>query len=123
MFFDAPSTGSANSEESYKGVGLDITEIIAPQKASTFFMQVGGNAMWRTGIFTKDIVTVDRSVIPSDGDVVVATIENDFVIRRLRKSGLLAWLETDGGRKFYLNEESSVEIWGVVTFSIHRIRE
>lgn len=121
LFFDAPTTGSRSADESYTNEGLDISEIVAPQKASTYFMIVDNSFMEKSGIYNDDIVSIDKSLPPKSGDVVIAFVEDEFVIRRLKKQSNKAWLQDDLGRKTELDKDSSIVIWGVVTYSIHKL--
>ena len=70
---------------------------------------------------TTDILIVDRSLDPVDGDVVVAIVEGDFAVKRFRRpSGVAPTLTNDNPRipPFTLATEAAWEVWGVVTWNL-----
>jgi DNA polymerase V len=75
------------------------------------------------GIFDGDVVVVDRSVKPSDGAVVVAVINGETSLK-LYKRGTpprLSFANRDMPA-FPLEDVSEVQIWGVVTWTLHKPR-
>jgi DNA polymerase V len=121
LFFDAPSAGAVNSDDSYEKIGLDISEVIAPQKESTFYMSVASNSMSRMGIHKEDIIVIDRGLNPSSGSVVVAFVNNQFVVKQYNSKKGKKFLEDSFGNKINLNDNDVIEIWGVVTYSVHSL--
>lgn len=59
---------------------LNLDEALIHHLAATFFMKVEGDSMTGCGIFSGDLLIVDRSVNPVDGSVVVAVIEGEFTL-------------------------------------------
>ena len=76
------------------------------------------------GIHDGDMVVVDRSVRPRDGDVVIAMIDGERSLKQVaRRSGRLTL--QFGNRAMpplELREGADVEIWGVVTWGLRRLR-
>lgn len=98
---------------------FDIVEHIVQRPAATFFMRVAGDSMNEAGIFDGDLVIVDRSLEPETGDIVVAVLNGEFTIKRLRRTNSRIELvpENPKYRTIILNEGMELEIWGVVTGS------
>jgi DNA polymerase V len=67
------------------GERIDLNEQLIRNKPATFFMRVSGDAMIGAGIFNGDIVIVDRSVKPVSGKIVIAILNGEMLIRRLKK--------------------------------------
>jgi DNA polymerase V len=63
---------------------------------------------------------VDRSVKPSNGSIVVAVVDNEYTVKRLKIEGVKRQLVPESSnRKFRpieINEFTQCEIWGVVTY-------
>ena len=80
--------------------------------------------MTGAGIASGDIVVVDKSLEPRSGDIVVAAVDGDFTLKRLKRDGAKAWLvaEHPDYPPIALHEVSDAQIWGVVTFWIHKQR-
>jgi len=99
---------------------LDLHEMMVKRPAATFFCRADGDSMTGAGIQSGDLLVVDRSVQPHDGDVVVATLDGGLTVKTLRKTtaGWELAPANPGYPSFPVNEEEGVQIWGVVTFSI-----
>ncbi len=76
------------------------------------------------GIFDGDLIVVDRSVRPVDGDIVVATVHGERSLKRLRMNGGRPRLmfENSDMPLFDLPEIAEVEIWGVALCNVHWLR-
>ena len=53
---------------------LDLVRLVVRKPAATFYMRVVGGSMAGAGIGDDDLLVVDRSLTPRDGDVVVAVL-------------------------------------------------
>lgn len=96
---------------------FDIASHIVRHPTATFFMRVSGDSMTGVGIFDGDLIVVDRSLEAVSGDIVVAIVNGEFTVKRLRRSGASIELvpENSRFRKITLHEGMDLEIWGVVT--------
>ena len=103
--------------------GLDLNELIVRHKAATFFVRAAGESMTGAGILPGDILVVDRSVEAVSGKVVVADVDGDFTLKRLRLRGGEAWLvpENDAFEPIRLTEGVDARVWGVVTFVVREL--
>lgn len=75
--FPAPNGG-------YVDGNLDVNEFLITSPSSTYVYRVSGESMIDAGIMPGDFVLVDSSVKPNDGDIVVASVDNEFTIKELR---------------------------------------
>ncbi len=106
--------GFPNSGEDQPGLGLSLDKLVVKHSASTYFwrLQTGVEAMgWAAGT----ILTVDRSLLPRQGDVVVAVVDENFKLCRVSPQGFRAF---DGD----FASNSSVAVWGVVTYALQELR-
>ena len=89
--------------------------------AATFFVRVAGDSMIDAGIHHGDILIVDRSLDAEPGRVVIAVVEGEMLVKRLRRlGGRLALLsENENYPPLELREGVDLIIWGVVTYVIH----
>lgn len=76
------------------------------------------------GIFHGDLLIVDRSVKPCDGDIVVATVHGERSLKRLSLNGDRPRLsfENRDMPSYEIPELAEVEIWGVALSNIHWLR-
>src|SRR5471032_447502 len=74
---------------------LDLNEHLITRPASTFIVKVSGNSMERAGIHDGDLAVVDRSIKPRSRHVIVAALDGELVVKRLRNRAGKTWLESD----------------------------
>ena len=69
------------------------------------------------GIFDGDLLVVDRSITPKQGDVVVAVVEEEISVKRLIVENGVPRLvfENRDWPAYLVPDAAQVEIWGVAT--------
>lgn len=116
--------GFPNPAEEAGGFALDLNDLLVRHPISTYYLRVEGDSMTGAGINSGDIVVVDKSLEAHNGDIVVAAVEGEFTLKRLKREGSQAWLmaEHPGYPPIALHEVAEAAIWGVVTYTIHKQR-
>jgi DNA polymerase V len=110
------SAGFPSPAQDYVEQTLDLNELCIKRPAATFFVRVEGDSMIEAGIFSNDILIVDRSVRPAHGDVVVAQVNNQFTVKELQlKPKLMLVPRNSAFSPIELAEESELKVFGVVT--------
>ena len=102
---------------------VDINSHLILNEIATYIFRVQGNSMIDAGIFDGDVLIVDRSLDPKHNDVVLATLNNQFIVKRLyQRAGLVKLIsENPIYPPIVLKEEDDFAVWGVVTNSIHKL--
>lgn len=102
---------------------MDLNELVVEHPAATYFVQVQGHSMKGAGIFTGDILVVDRAVAHKVDSIVVAVVDGEFTVKKIGEIGGKKFLiaENSDYHPLELKEGMNVEIWGVVTFVIHKL--
>lgn len=115
--------GFPSPADDYIEAKLDLNEHLIKHPAATFFVRVEGNSMIGAGIHENDILIVDRSLKPTDGKVVIAVINGELTVKRLKLAQDKIFLipENDFFTPIEINEEMDFTIWGVVTSVIHHV--
>lgn len=100
---------------------VDLNELLIKQPDVTFLLKVSGNSMIKAGIHHNDILVVDRSIEPADGKIVIASINGELTVKRLRYIGnkLMLVPENDDYEPIEINEDTELRIWGIATNVIH----
>ncbi len=113
--------GFPSPAANYMKKGLDLNEFFIKHPSATFYMRVTGDSMSGAGIQSEDMLIVDRSVKPTDDKVVIAILNGDFMVRRLRltKNKIRLMPDNDNFQPIEIKEETDFQIWGVVTGVIH----
>ena len=122
--------GFPSPAEDYMERELDLAEYVVRNPAATFYLRVRGHSMRDAGIFDDDIVVVDRSLRPRDGSVVVAILDGEFTLKRLRlrlrssdRPPAESLIVLEAAHPDYpdipVSSERDFEVWGVATFVLH----
>lgn len=122
-FLSAVPAGFPSPADSYIERTLDLNTYLVKHPAATFFLRVQGESMTGAGIHDGDLLIVDRSLEPRDCAVVIACIDGDLTVKRLKKRGKNVALlpENPDFEPITLSGDTSLEIWGVVTSVIHAV--
>ena len=117
------AAGFPSPAEEYLEKTLDLNEYLVPRPESTFFVRVSGDSMIGAAIHHNDILVVDRSQQPCPGNVVIALIDGEFTVKRLRKTrkGLELAPENPDYSPLELTEDSDFQIWGIVRHVVHKL--
>ncbi len=116
-----PQAGFPSPAADYVEQPLDLNELLVRNPPATFFARVCGYSLVDRAILNGDIVSVDRSIDPTFGKVVVATADGDIYIKELGKvNGRPALISRNEKHAhtyppIILDEVQDYEIFGVVT--------
>jgi len=112
----------------YEEDKLDLNKHLIKNPAATFFVRVTGHSMVKAGIHDGDLLVVDRSIEPRDKNVVIAVVNGELTVKRIRirkNKRLSLKLSLEAENENYqsqeINEEMEFEVWGVVTNVIHAL--
>ena len=68
----------------YEENKLDLNKHLIKNPAATFFVRVTGDSMVKAGIHDGDLLVVDRSIEPRDKNVVIAVVNGELTVKRIR---------------------------------------
>lgn len=124
LYQSSPSAGfPAPGDDQVERV-LDINDLVVQNPASTFFVRVEGDSMMGAGIFSGDVLVIDRSKEVKDGVIVVAAINGEMVVKRLviesKGSNPLLVSENDEYSPIEVGEDEDCTIWGTVVGSVRQ---
>lgn len=78
------AAGFPSPAEQYVEPPLDLNERLVKHPAATYFVQVVGDSMIGEGIRNGDLLVVDRSLTPVDGDIIIAAVDGEFTVKTFR---------------------------------------
>lgn len=103
---------------------LDLNQLLISHPAATFFVRVSGTSMIDANICDGDVLIVNRSLEAKHKDIVIAVLGGEFTVKRLIQKGTKLFLQPEN--KAYppieVSEEEDFQVWGVVTYVIHKAR-
>ena len=116
LFISKVSAGFPSPAQDYVEQTLDLNELCIKRPAATFFVRVDGDSMIDAGIFSNDILIVDRSVKPAHSDVVVAQVNGEFTVKELcLRPTLMLVPRNKSFEPISFADDSELQIFGVVT--------
>jgi DNA polymerase V len=121
IFSARVSAGFPSPAADYEEGELDLNKHLVKNPAATFFVRVSGDSMTGAGVHDGDLLIVDRSKEPVSGNVVIAVLDGEMTVKRLRiRSGKYTLEpENDNYPIQKITKDSEFEVWGVVTNVIH----
>jgi len=123
IFIAKVPAGFPSPAADYEEDKLDLNKHLIRNPAATFFVRVAGDSMVKAGIHDGDLLVVDRSIKPRDKNVVIAAVDGELTVKRIRirKNKLTLVAENENYQSQEINEEMEFEVWGVVTNVIHAL--
>jgi DNA polymerase V len=119
---EANASSAAAGSDEYLERSFDLNEELIKNKQTTFFFRMNSDAMKDAGIFSGDVLIVDRSITHVNGKVVVAVLNGEMLVRRLEKTFNKIRLVPETSRLASIDVDpfSDFAVWGVVTYAIHQ---
>lgn len=101
---------------------LDLNSHLISKPTTSFFVRVSGDSMILAGINDGDILIVDRSLEAKNGSIVIAVLNSELTVKRLRleKDGCYLIPENAAYQPIEITCEMDFIVWGVVTSVIHQ---
>lgn len=123
LFEEHVSAGFPSPAQGYIERGLDLHQLCVKRPSATFFVRAGGDSMIGAGIFEGDILVVDRSLKPNEGDVIISSLWGELTVKRLSLTPRPRLLpENPAYPPLEIPEDADWEIFGVVTTVVHSLR-
>ncbi|MDQ7830095.1 MAG: translesion error-prone DNA polymerase V autoproteolytic subunit [Desulfovibrionaceae bacterium] len=122
LYLATVSAGFPSPAEDYIDKRLDLNEHLVRHPEATFFVRVQGHSMADAGIAPGDILVVDRAATAVSGSIVIAAVDGELTVKRLRTSRgrVILAPENPDYAPTEVGPEQSFEVWGVVTYIIHK---
>lgn len=122
FFLSTVSAGFPSPAQDYVEHTLDLNQLCIVHPAATFFVKVEGDSMIDIGIFSGDILIVDRALTAKHGDIVIANLNGEFTVKTLLLKPKIALQPQN---KFYstifIQEHDDFDIFGIVTNVIRKL--
>ncbi len=121
FFVEPVSVGFPSPANDYLESPIDLNKYLIKNGAATFLVRVSGDSMLNANISDQAILIVDRSLKPKHGSIVVASLDGDFVCKRLQLKPRLCLLpENPKYEPIYIQHGQDLDIMGTVTAAINK---
>ena len=93
---------------------MSFDDFLAPNKDASYILRVNGDSMTGAGIHPGDMVLVERSSSPRDGEIVVAEVDGEWTLKYFRTRGAEVWLEAANSAYQAITPQRQLTIVAVV---------
>lgn len=108
---------------------IDLHSHCVPHPEHSYLLRVSGSSMQGVGtplgvgIQDDDLLVVDRSIPPKDGHIVIASLDGELTVKRMRHKGRQVMLvpENPDYPTIAVRPDQDFRVLGVVTFVIHAV--
>lgn len=116
--------GFPSPAQDFMDESIDLNRELVRHPATTFYARAVGDSMKGCGIDDGDLLVIDKSIEPREGDIVVAFIDGDFTLKKvkLEPDGSCLWLmpANEDYPPIKVTEDNHFVVWGVLTYNIKR---
>ena len=122
MFGDSVSAGFPSPAEDYLDLDLNLHDYLVQNPAATCCVRANGDSMIDANIKSGDVMVVDRALDPTNNSIVLAVLDGEFTVKRIKKSSDELYLmpANENYQPVKVTSDIDFQIWGVVTFIIHK---
>ena len=122
LYGDGVPAGFPSPADDYLDMDLNLHDYLVQHPAATFCVKAIGDSMIDAGIQSSDVMVVDRALTPKNNDIVLAVVNGEFTVKRIKKNDDELYLmpANDNYRPMKITEDMDFQVWGVVTFIIHK---
>lgn len=115
------SCGFPSPADDYQLELVDLNRLMLRHPDASFLARASGQSMVGAGINDGDVLAVDRSMEAQHGDVVVACVEGEYMVKRLEKrvNSVALVAENPAYPPVVVHNAEDLRIWGVVVLVLH----
>lgn len=137
--------GFPSPAQDYMEGCIDLNRELVKHPTSTFYGRVVGQSMIDAGVDDGDILVIDKSIEPSEGDMAVCFVDGEFTLKYISftppaQGGVREaakpkvsynilhtkdlWLlpANPAYRPIHITEGNDFTVWGIVTYVIKKVR-
>lgn len=113
--------GFPSPAQDYITETIDLNKDLIRHPASTFYGRVVGDSMSGEGITDGDILVIDKSIEPENGDLAVCCLDGEFTLKRIRidrTKRVMLVPSNPAYKPIEVTPENEFVVWGVVLYTI-----
>lgn len=124
LFLNTIKAGFPSPANDYIESDLDFNSLLVKNKAATYAVRAQGDSMINIGIYPGDIMIIDRSITAKSNDIIIASLDKEFTVKRFIKNcnGFFLYPENPLYPIIEISKMDDFMIWGVVTHTIHSFK-
>ena len=120
-FENGVSAGFPSPAEDHMHSKIDLNNLLIENPSATYYVRVNGDSMSGAGILSGDLLIVDRSIEVSNNCIVVAHLDGEFTVKRIKKIKKKIFLQAENNnyKPIEITKEMDFELFGVVAHAKH----
>jgi len=99
---------------------MDFDEYLTPNKEASYILKVKGDSMIDAGIHPGDMVVVERRATYKPGQIVIASIDNEYTMKYLRLKSGKYFLEPANSKYKPIYPRENFRVEAVVTAVVRK---
>lgn len=119
------SCGFPSPAADYEQPDLSLDQLVGITPTSSLFLfRACGDSMINAGIHDGDILVVDKGKTGKPGQIVLAIVGTEFLVKRLRRTNAGEYFlcaENPSYPPLKLNDGEILESWGVCRWVLHNL--
>lgn len=120
LYTERCPAGFPSSTADYTEDELDLNAYCIRRPSATYFVRAIGDSMKDMGLYSGDLMVVDKAENPMQGDIVIAETDGEFTVKRLQLKPRIALLPMNSASSSLYSEE--LQIFCVMIAFIHKTR-
>ena len=122
LFEGSVPAGFPSPADDAMDLDLNLHDHLVRNPNHTFCIKAIGESMKDAGIQSGDVMIVDKSLEPQNRSIVIAVIDGEFTVKRVNVNERELYLmpENSNFSPIKITQDMNFQIWGVVTFIIHK---
>lgn len=120
LFLTPAVCGFPSPAQDYVEQTIDLNQHCISHPAATFLVWASGHSMVGKGIHDGDLLIINRAITARQGNIVVASLDGEFTVKSLQTDPPALLAANPEFSPIILQEGQELEIFGVVTFVIHK---
>jgi DNA polymerase V len=123
VYTNTVPAGFPSPAEDHMDLDLNLHEYLVQHPSATFCVRVVGESMIDAGIHSGDVMVVDRALEPQNNNIVLAVLNGEFTVKRIKKNRTDLYLvpANESFKPIKITETMNFQVWGVVTHIIHKL--
>ncbi len=122
LYSSSVAAGQPSPADDHIAETLDLNQLLVKHPGNTFLVRASGESMLNAGIQHADVLVVDRSIKATHGKIVVAAVDGQLTVKRLKQTSdgqVYLMPENEKFAPLQIRPENDMHIWGVVVSVIH----
>jgi len=121
LFDQGISAGFPSPAQDFLDMSIDLNKELIKNPSATFYARVKGDSMKDSGIRDGDLLIIDKSIEPKNGQIAVCFIDGEFTVKTLKMEKDCLWLvpSNENYKPIKVTPDNDFIVWGIV---IHVIK-